>query len=468
MPRAIRSNLTRRTGQNRSLPVSAERLINLYAEQTQATAKAPVVLHGTPGLKEFLDLGTNAPILGMHFFNNLLYVVSGNAVYTVNAGGIVTKIGDTGTIVKPVQILDNSVEVVILDNANGATATATDVSISSIDDPDFRNPSSMTFLDGYVIYTERETDVWFISDLRDARSYNALDFTRAEADSDKAVRAFATYKELWIFGERSIELYSNTGNPAFPFETQQGASLQQGCGAVLSVAQIKNAITWLGEDGTVQSAVGYSPRKISTPAIDEKIRKIADISDAYGFTYTQEGHDFYVLTFPGDFTICYDFTVGEWHERKSFESPVWDVTSHEFAFGKNLVGSSKNGKIYELDLDTYTEDGEEIERIVQTPPFWGEKNTIYLDRMEIDFEPGIGLTLGLGSDPICMLQRSSDGGKTFSNELFTGIGKIGEYKNTAVYRRLGSAKNMTYRIKITDPVKISIAGIYAVVRLGDV
>lgn len=467
MPRASRINSVVRAYQNRSLPVSAELLVNMYVEPTSNTSKSPNVLHGTSGKKLFANVG-DGPIWGMHRFGNYIYLVSGNEVYILDSAGGSTLLGQINSIDAPVQIFDNGVTAIILDNATGSTYLATPTSLTQVTDPDFRVASSGTFLDGYAIFSEKDSDIWFISELRDASQYRSIDFTRAEADSDIIVRVFATFRELWVFGQRSIEIYYNTGNPSFPFEQQQGANLQQGCGATLSVAQIKNSILWLGEDGTVQLARGYAPQKVSIFAIDEEIRKLERIDNAFAFTYTEEGHDFYCITFPDQFTLEYDISVNEWHKRKAFERPIWGINAHAAFDAKNLVGDDQNGIVYELDLDQFTDNGEEIERIIQTPPLFADKNRIFLDRFQIDFEAGTADLIGQGSDPVVMLQRSDDGGRTFSNELFATIGKRGEFKDETVYRRLGSASNMTYRIKITDPIKVSIAGILAIVRVGEI
>ncbi len=57
-----------------------------------------------------------------------------------------------------------------------------------------------------------------------------------------------------------------------------------------------------------------------------------------------------------------------------------------------------------------------------------------------------------------MMQFSDDGGHTWSNELWTGMGKEGEYKNRAIWRKLGQARTRVYRIMISDPVKRIIIG----------
>lgn len=70
------------------------------------------------------------------------------------------------------------------------------------------------------------------------------------------------------------------------------------------------------------------------------------------------------------------------------------------------------------------------------------------------------------SDPQAILDWSDDGGRTWSNEHWVSIGKIGEYQQRAKWRRLGSSRNRTFRLTITDPVPVEIMAANATVRKG--
>lgn len=76
-------------------------------------------------------------------------------------------------------------------------------------------------------------------------------------------------------------------------------------------------------------------------------------------------------------------------------------------------------------------------------------------------QAGEGLISGQGSDPQAMLRISRDGGRTFGVELSRDIGPRGEYSQRAIWRRLGIMRNGCFEFVITDPVKVSIAGLAA-------
>ncbi len=59
----------------------------------------------------------------------------------------------------------------------------------------------------------------------------------------------------------------------------------------------------------------------------------------------------------------------------------------------------------------------------------------------------------LGSDdPKAILRWSDDGGFTWSNDHYASLGKTGQYKNRAIWRRLGQARDRIFEVEVTDPV----------------
>jgi hypothetical protein len=58
--------------------------------------------------------------------------------------------------------------------------------------------------------------------------------------------------------------------------------------------------------------------------------------------------------------------------------------------------------------------------------------------------------------PQAMLRWSNDGGSTWSKYYTTTIGQQGRYKNRAIWRRLGMARDRVFEVSITDPVKAVI------------
>jgi len=233
-----------------------------------------------------------------------------------------------------------------------------------------------------------------------------------------------------------------------------------GVGAPDSLAAGEAGLFGLDSDFRVRRIVGYQGAVISTPQIEYHIQRYATKSDAFGYLYTQHGHTFYVLTFPSESkTWCYDVTTDAWHTRSTGTTGGRHRSScYCFFQGKHLVGDWQNGHIYELDPETYTDHGELIVRRRAVQAVHQDRKLLFHNQLEIEFEAGTGLVAGQGSDPQAMLDWSDDGGHTWSHEHWRSMGKLGEYKRRAIWRRLGCSRDRVYRVTVSDPVKVAILG----------
>ncbi len=79
--------------QAHSIPLSAQRIVNLYAEGAPKDAKDPVVIYGTPGIKAWATTVGVGPIRGMEVMSGVLYVLSGGVLHSVNSAGKATPLG---------------------------------------------------------------------------------------------------------------------------------------------------------------------------------------------------------------------------------------------------------------------------------------------------------------------------------------------------------------------------------------
>jgi hypothetical protein len=127
--------------------------------------------------------------------------------------------------------------------------------------------------------------------------------------------------------------------------------------------------------------------------------------------------------------------------------------------GLHIVDDFETGDLYALDLD-YFQDGTDPMPSIRAAAYISgpDYNWIIHNRLQVDFEPGVGLVDGQGSAPLVLLDWSDDGGKTWSNQHRGSLGKTGEYLTRIFWTRLGRARARTYRVTISDPVKRVIMG----------
>ena len=93
-----------------------------------------------------------------------------------------------------------------------------------------------------------------------------------------------------------------------------------------------------------------------------------------------------------------------------------------------------------------------IRRVRTFPLPYGTNLWLYLSRLEIILQQGMGLISGQGAMPILMCRISRDGGMTFGPELQMGAGAIGQFQNRSYLNRLGRARNFVVELTCTDPI----------------
>ena len=454
----------------RSVNAADARMVNLFPEIIPEGGKEPAFLNRAPGLNFKVAVG-DGPIRGMWTYGGYMYVVSADKLYKVNSALTPTLLGTvSGT--GPVSMSDNGTQLFVACNGPGYIYNATTDVFAQITDPDYPGAGTVSYLDGYFVFNEPNSQKIWITSLLDGLSVDPLDFASAEGSPDGVVGIIADHRELWVFGTNSVEVWYNSGNADFPFSRIQGAFNELGCAAAYSIAKMDNGLFWLGKDargqGIVYRANGYTGQRISTHAVEWQIQQYGDLSDAIGYTYQQDGHSFYVLIFPNaNTTWVYDVATQAWHERAGFENGQF--TRHRsncqvFFNNQVFVGDFENANVYVFDLDDYSDNGA-IQKWLRS---WralatGQNNLKRTTHhsLQLDCETGVGLNLGQGSDPQVMLRWSDDGGHTWSNEHWVNIGKIGEYYRRAIWRRLGMTlklRDRVYEVSGTDPVKIAIVG----------
>ena len=457
----------------RSVNAADNRLVNMFPEATPAAGKTLGFLNRAPGLRLLATLGTG-PIRGLWSPDpngSYAYVVSGNTFYRIDtsynalAFGYVSGSGQ-------VSMADNGTQIFIAANPDGYIFNMSTLIYAPITDVDYPGAVTVSFLDGYFVFNQPSSQKVWTTTLYDGTSVDPLSFASAEGAPDVLVSIMVNAREAWLFGSNSIEVWYDAGTPNFPLARIQGAYNEIGCVAAYSPAKLDNGIFWLGGDargeGIVYRTNGYTGTRISTHAVEWQIQTYGDISNAIGYTYQQDGHAFYVLTFPSaGKTWVYDVATDNWHERAAWVNGSF--TRHrsncQMAFNHEvIVGDYNDGRIYAFDLFAYADDTQTQRWLRSWRALAQNQNTMVRTAqhsLQLDAETGVGLNDGQGNDPQVMLRWSDDGGHTWSNEHWASMGAMGVYGNRTFWRRLGMTdklRDRVYEISGTDPVKLVITG----------
>lgn len=442
--------------------VSAQRRLNCFYEFQPDGDKTKVSIYGTPGLTLFTSALGETPIRGWIEIGNMIYIAHRATLWSMDNAKTLTNLGSLNTTTGYVDMSYDGTLILIVDGTNGYTFTISGSTFAQISDAQFPNGANTCDWLGsqFIVDAGDGSDSFFVSP--DGTSWDAGDFSTAESQPDGIVRVFTDHGEVLLFGEKTIEPWGIVESLDFPFAPIKGSIAEMGLAARWSLCKFNDGVAFLGRNiqGQVQLYYlrGYTPLKISSQQFDSVISGYSGVESATGFSFMDRGHPMYQINFPEPgkswrydastndiFEVAYD--VDEERHRANMQL--------EF-LGRTFVADYENGNIYILDADTYTDNGTYIARELRSRHIFDRNEPLIVNELYVDFETGVGLISGQGSDPQAMLQISKDNGHTWGNELWTTLGAIGTYLTRAHWRRLGVAYDWVFKLRVTDPVKFVV------------
>ena len=134
-----------------------------------------------------------------------------------------------------------------------------------------------------------------------------------------------------------------------------------------------------------------------------------------------------------------------------------------------MVSDRRNGNIYELDFDTYTDNGDVIQHRRDTISINGSTfgkpgAEIFMNFLRLEIESGTSLVT---AESQIIMQYSDDNGRSFSAERWLPIGDQGEYRHELIWWGMGTFRNRMFRFTMSDPIKWVLIKLSADVELGN-
>lgn len=447
----------------KSSNVSAQERTNLYVEVQGDPEANGLSLYPTPGLTTFVNFGAS-PSRGFYQKGLFAYVVNNNVLWEISANGTMTNRGTLLTGSGRVDITDNGTQMLIVDGTYGYVYTFATTTLARITDADFPASTTCAFLNGYFLVSKTDSGQFYISALYDGTAWDPLDFATAESDPDNLVRLMVDTGTIYLFGEKTTEIWGDSGAADFPFARIGSSAVEWGLAARWSLCKFMDSLIFLRKSrlGAVQVCVlsGNQAMPVSNPELDYLFSQYDGVETATGFSYMVSGHPFYQINFPAsDASWLYDGLTKAWSKVQSGGGRHRGEIQVNY-LDKSYVTDYENGKVYLLDQSAYTDDGEPIAR-----EFVSRHNKaggfIRIAQLWLEMEAGVGLASGQGSTPQVMLQISRDGGHTWGGEVWRAFGAIGEYRQRAIWNRLGQSRDWVFRFRVTDPVKTVFVAAWA-------
>ena len=424
-------------------------LVNLYVHIEESGAKENHILVNTSGIKELIKV--DYPIKGIYEFKNTIYIATTERLYTFDI--LTNNLTEIGTVsfYEKVIFADNGKDIMIV-GGNGYAYTPSTSTLKDMSTEDGWYPSTtVAFMDGYFIFNREGTGEFFISGLYSTK-LNPIDWATAESAPDDTVGVIVASRQLWLIGKQSTEVWYDSGDADFPFTRVPGAVTDIGCPNSSTIARIRQSILFVGNDNKVYATNGYTPQIISTPAIEKRLIE-SDNLYQNAFTYTENGHWFYVLTINVNETYVFDQQTAQWHRRMSGEWSKWSVEGVLSLSDQNIAFTGN--AIHKIDINILTENGNRIRREAVSLPLNKTVNKIKIPAVQLDMETAEEQQASV------ILQSSKDGGITWSNNNYAYTGKIGERLKRVRWLRLGQFRDVIFKIVITDPISIRILGLWA-------
>lgn len=317
-----------------------------------------------PGLNTVATF-SNQKVIGSYFWRAmslLVLVTNDRRIYSMTQALVVTEITGGATLGgtdRPTFETDGTLLGIA---GGGAPQYWTGAGVCQLMGGAPPNTKSLVYLDGYwLALTINDQIVQFAGPTAVLRAtWGAGDFFSAEAYPDNGSMLFVLFRELWVLGEKSVEVYQDVGAAGEPF--QRVFAYDKGIIAPFSVLQADNTIWLLDSDRRFVRLNGKTPEIISGP-ISRTLKQMGTVSDCWGAKIDIDGYMLILWRFPTEQkTYAYDYVLKRWYRWYTYH----DTRERDLAIGsysycdswnKHYVGGQYSGIISELSRSYKADNG---------------------------------------------------------------------------------------------------------------
>lgn len=451
----IPMNVAAGINQAQSRTVSVTNLSNWYPEATpNGTGQA--ALYPFPGLSIFGGaVVSEASYIdrGAYIFNSTLYFIKGSYLYSQDSAGNAAAIGAVYGF-NICQFADNGNLMVI---ATGGSVYQYDGTALRILTEITFNPTSVKYLNGKFIFNSDTGNFWHTDP--GTTVINGANFAAPESNPDPFVAPYVFNQMLYLFGTETVEPWRDigSGNPSFERETQAIID-GSGCASVHGICNTSDFMYFIDRSGVIFRIRSFQADPISNHAISNIIEHY-DLTRYTANAVRFKGHWFVIFNFyADDKTLVFSENTGEFFNLTSGnDEGAWPGGSYAFAYGLHHFADRSNSYLYKLDFDTYFNSNiivirEKVFDFVCGEKFGDPRGWYECSKIYFGIEPGVGLVDGQGSNPYLMVSCSIDG-KTWSNEEFIEIGRLGDFSREIEWSHFARFQQLAVKVRLSDPIR---------------
>lgn len=438
--------------------VGEEVLTSTYAALENCYVTESNGLSKFPGLLEFCDLGNDADIHLSRYENDLLACGEDGKTFRVNTEAAAIAIPGTPVSGGLRTSFARTREGTMM--AAGAQIIKFNGVENSVLSPDAPLSSFIGFLDGYVIAVERGSGRFAHGTVNESGTWDPLDVFAVDGSPDNINAMLITpFNEILLAGEESLEQYERYVGSSTPFFRRWAVG--DGISEPGTLCFADNAAWGLNGRREFVRLSGQTSQSVS----DDIQREIEDryslanlgaFNRAWAAPCYIKGQKFIVFQSPEatnaygtkGFTVVFDIRRGQFFEIYGWDAAngvpdLWPGRSIFSLWGKTFVGG--RGKIYQLDPETYTNDGA-VQRAYCRSAHFDTEGTTRVDGVRLTLKRGVG---SYTTDPKIMF-RSNPDNSGWSNWQMRELGKTGADMLFIEFGQQGTADTWQFEISMTD------------------
>ena len=442
------------------------RLLNRYCEIDGEITQWRLV----PGLVAFTDTLIGGP-RGAIDVNGILYDARANSALTVTTGGTVTPLAGTLNGTRAVTWAKNNrsptPDVVCVTEAGAFSVSPS--TVSNYPDTSLPQPNSVSFLDGYFLFTIGDgrvfasgvNDIW-VSDAD--HTQNALAFAVADL-SGGLVRGTSANGLFYAWGKKACTVYNDAATSPFPLA--RAGVIQIGLAGATAIAGFDPG--WglqqyfVATDNTVRRLDGFSASVVSNKDVERALEAQTDKTQIEMSCYVSAGRPTVVVKGPS-FAYELNAATGYWNERQSANLTTWRASRSIYFNGNWYFGDTLTTQILQISDAAFNELGTSFTARLESGPVKQYPNRLRCLAAYFDFTSGQGTPGGTSDsmNPSVFVSSSIDGGASWSTPVLRrDLGAQGNFQKMIRVNRIGgiaSQHGIRFRLDSSSPVYSTFRG----------
>lgn len=312
---------------------------------------------------------------------------------TTNIGtltGLATHISDT--------LIGTTANVLIVTDANKGYFYPSGGAMTNINDADFPGNAGETVTGGFASmngynYIMTLSGKIYNSDLNSISAWTSTSFLSANMEPDGGVGVLRYKNTIMAFGKESIEFYQDVGNATgSPLQRVDQGFIKLGVVNQYCYKALDDTVAWLGTSANSTVSLymldGYSPKRVSTTAIDSILSKTAVTSLFLNVARLVGKTLIFVVSTSDQRTLVYCVEDDMWHEWSS-ATILWH-SMHGTGSGNRIIYAvsrvATGGKVYLINPQSFVFQDDSISYTVQIQTFRLDGGTVrkkFLNRVRL-------------------------------------------------------------------------------------